>query len=143
MAGSVVARPVLSDSKLRHCGDVRPVYSRSCSSEGGHQRLRMRGIGHVQRLRSRDGYQRPTVHGCRPPCVYESTGAGITALPDTCGGQALGSGETQGEAPCGAPSTHFQRGTLCEGGRSVLWTSAFRSVSCCPCGRYSILNLES
>ena len=81
MAGSVVARPVLSDSKLRHCGDVRPVYSRSCSSEGGHQRLRMRGIGHVQRLRSRDGYQRPTVHGCRPPCVCESAGAVIRRCP--------------------------------------------------------------
>ena len=49
----------------------------------------MRGIGHVQRLRSRDGYQRPTVHGCRPPCVCESTGAGNTALPDTYVGQAL------------------------------------------------------
>ena len=29
MAGSVVARPVLSDSKLRHCGDVRPVSAQS------------------------------------------------------------------------------------------------------------------
>jgi hypothetical protein len=37
MAGSVVARPVLSDSKLRHCGDVRPasIQSEPCSSEGG------------------------------------------------------------------------------------------------------------
>ena len=35
MAGSVVARPVLSESKLRHGGDVRPVLSRSCGLEGG------------------------------------------------------------------------------------------------------------
>ena len=34
----------------------------------------MRGIGHVQHLRSRDGHSRPTVHVHCPPCVRELAG---------------------------------------------------------------------
>ena len=68
---------------------TRPVGPRAYTREDGH----------VQRLRSRDGYQRPTVHGCRPPCVCESTDAGITALPDTCAWvRLLAVRETRGEA---------------------------------------------
>ena len=45
------------------------------------QRLRMRGIGHGWRPRSRDGYLRPAVHVRCLPCVCETVGGMTRRCP--------------------------------------------------------------
>ena len=68
---------------------TRPVGPRAYTREDGH----------VQRLRSRDGYQRPTVHGCRPPCVSVSRRTlGLRRCPIRVWVRLLAVRETRGEA---------------------------------------------
>ena len=81
MADSVAARPVLSEPKLRHGGDVRPVLSRSCGSEGGRPEAAHAGYWACAASTIARWVSAARCARCRPPCVCESTGAGVRRCP--------------------------------------------------------------